>query len=199
LDDRNRSLNLVTQALSDHFIGAEESITRFALGQTLELGDFLSTPFEASKYRDRVTMTRTGTVRGPLGVPVAVEIKKAIRIFPKESKLEVEYRLTNHGNWDIVTRFASAWELELVGQDVALISGSTEIANRDLNLEHRTTKSLGVRQSSVGLEWRMNFGRENLVWSFQKPDSILILPLWDLDLPKGRSRRIQYEIKLQEI
>jgi hypothetical protein len=196
LDDRNRSLNLVVQALSDHFIGAEESMSRFAAGQTLELGDFLNMPFEASKYRDRVTMTRIGTVRGPSGVPVSVEVKKAIRIFPKESRLEVEYRLTNHGNWDIVTRFGSAWELELVGEDFALISGSKEIANKTLNLEHRTTQSLGVRQNGVGLELRLNFGRENLVWSFQKPDSILILPLWDLDLPKGRSRRIQYEIKL---
>ncbi len=199
LDARNRSLNLVSQALSDHFIGAEESMSRFAVGQTLELGDFVNVPFEASKYRDRVTMTRTGTVRGPSGVPVSVEIKKAIRIFPKESKLEVEYRLTNHGHWDIVTRFGSAWELELVGQDFALISGSKEILSQELNLEHRTTQSLGVRQNSVGLELRLHFGRENLVWSFQKPDSILILPLWDLDLPKGRSRRIQYEIKLLEI
>ncbi len=199
LDARNRSLNLVSQALSDHFIGAEESMSRFAAGQTLELGDFLNTPFEASKYRDRVTMTRIGTVRGPSGVPVSVEIKKAIRILPKESKLEVEYRLTNHGNWDIVTRFGSAWELELAGQDVALISGQKEIASKDLNLEHRTTQSLGVRQNAVRLELRLNFGRENLVWSFQKPDSILILPLWDLDLPKGRSRRIQYEIKLLEV
>ncbi len=198
-DDRHRNLNLVARALSDHFIGAEESMQRFAAGQTLELGDFLGTPFEASKYRDRVTMTRAGTVRGPLGVPVAVEIKKAIRIFPKESKLEIIYRLTNHGHWDIVTRFGSAWELELVGQDVALISGSTEILSQNLNLEHRSTQSLGVRQNSVGLELRLHCGRENLVWSFQKPDSILILPLWDLDLPKGRSRRIQYEIKLLEI
>lgn len=198
-DDRNRSLNLISQALSDHFIGAEESMTRFAAGQTLELGDFLNAPFEASKYRDRVTMTRTGTVRGPSGVPVAVEVKKAIRIFPKESRLEVEYRLTNHGDWDIVTRFGSAWELELVGQDFALISGQQEILNKELNLEHRTTQSLGVRQNTARVELRLNFGRENLVWSFQKPDSILILPLWDLDLPKGRSRRIQYEIKLLEI
>jgi 4-alpha-glucanotransferase len=199
VDDRTRSLNLVVQALSDHFIGAEESMPRFAAGQTLELGDFLNAPFEASKYRDRVTMTRTGTVRGPSGVPVSVEIKKAIRIFPKESKLEIEYRLTNHGNWDIVTRFGSAWELELAGQDFALISGSTPIASKESNLEHRTTQSLALRQNSVGLELRLNFGRENLVWSFQKPDSILILPLWDLDLPKGRSRRIQFEIKLLEI
>jgi 4-alpha-glucanotransferase len=198
-DARNRSLNLVVQALSDHFIGAEESMPRFAAGQTLELGDFLNTPFEASKYRDRVTMTRAGTVRGPSGVPVGVEIKKAIRIFPKESRLEVEYRLTNHGNWDIVTRFGSAWELELVGENFALISGSKEISNKAPNLEHRTTQSLGVRQANLGLELRLNFGRENLVWSFQKPDSIVILPLWDLDLPKGRSRRIQYEIKLLEI
>ncbi len=198
-DARNRSLNVVVQALSDHFVGAEESMTRFALGQTLELGDFLNTPFEARKYRDRVTMTRTGTVRGPSGVPVSVEIKKAIRIFPKESKLEVEYRLTNHGNWDIVTRFGSAWELELSAHNIVLISGQKPISSQELNLEHRTTQSLGVRQNDVGLELRLNFGRENLVWSFQKQDSILILPLWDLDLPKGRSRRIQYEIKLLEV
>jgi 4-alpha-glucanotransferase len=195
-DDRNRSANLIVQALSDHFVGAEDSISRFAAGQTLELGDFLGTPFQASKYRDRITMTRMGTVRGPSGVPVAVEVKKAIRIFPKESKLEIEYRLTNYGDWDIVTRFGSAWELERFDHDLMLISGSQEISNKASNLEHRTTQRLSVRQANLGLELQFGFGRENLVWSFETPDQVMILPLWDLDLPKGRSRRIQYEVKL---
>jgi 4-alpha-glucanotransferase len=196
-DDRNRSANLVIKALLDHFIGAEESIFRFETGQTLELGDFLQNQFEGSKYRDRVTMTCMGSVRGPSGVPVSVEIKKAIRIFPKESKLEVEYRLTNHGDWDIVTRFGSAWELELHDKNFSLMVGAEQLKSTASTLEHRMTQRLGVRQANLGLELQFNFGRENLVWSFAKPDSILILPLWDLDLPKGRSRRIRYEVKLQ--
>jgi 4-alpha-glucanotransferase len=198
-DDRQRSVNLVLKALSDHFIGAEESISRFEAGQTLELGDFLGAPFEGSKYRDRVTMTRKGFVRGPSGVPVQVEIKKAIRIFPKESKLEIEYRLTNHGDWDIVTRFGSAWELELHDPNLALTVNGQAVSKIHSQLEHRMTQSIGVQQASLGLEFKFVFGRENLVWSFEKPNSILILPLWDLDLPKGRSRRIHYEVKLLEL
>jgi hypothetical protein len=140
-----------------------------------------------------------GSVRGPSGVPVCVEIKKAIRIFPKESKLEIEYRLTNHGDWDIVTRFGSAWELELHDADFALMLGAQAVSTPASNLEHRMTQSLGVRQAKLGLELKFVLGRENLVWSFEKPNSIMILPLWDLDLPKGRSRRIHYEVKLLEL
>ena len=198
-DDRGRSINLVLKALSDHFIGAEESLQRFQAGQTLELGDFREHPFEGSKYRDRVTMNRLGVVRGPSGVPVSVEVKKAIRILPKESKLEIEYRLTNHGDWDIVTRFGSAWELELHDSDATLMVNGQTVPLSSPNLEHRMTQSLGLHQASLGLEFKFLLGRENLVWSIEKPNSIMILPLWDLDLPKGRSRRIHFEVQLIEI
>jgi 4-alpha-glucanotransferase len=198
-DDRTRNLNMLVQALSDHFVGAEESITGFQTGQTLELGDFVHAPFAGSKYRDRVTMTCMGTVRGPSGVPVQVEIKKAIRIFPKESKLEIEYRLTNHGDWDIVTRFGSAWELKVYDPNLALMVNAQAIKATHPNLEHRLVHSIAVCQPGLGCELKFELGRENLVWSFEKPDSIMILPLWDLDLPKKRSRRIHYEVKLLDL
>jgi 4-alpha-glucanotransferase len=197
-DDRQRGLNLVKRALTDHFIGAEESMSRFAAHQTLELGDFVTSPFEGSKYRDRISLSRLGVVRGPSGVPVPVEIKKAIRVLPKESKLEVEYRLTNHGDWDIVTRFGSAWELELHYLNPNLLINSVAVANPKPNLEHRGTKTVSLLHLSHGFEMRFEFGRETLLWSFENRDQLLLLPLWDLDLPKGRSRRIQFEVQLFE-
>ena len=195
-DDRLHNLNLVVRALEDHFIGAEESLTRFHAGTSLELGDFQETPFEGSKYRDRVTMSRIGQVRGPLGVPVSVEVKKAIRVLPKASKLEIEYRLTNHGDWDIVSRFGSAWELELHDAAASLLVNGQKVSRSAPIREHRMTQNLALQQANLELKFLL--GRENLVWSIEKPNSILILPLWDLDLPKGRSRRIRFEVQLLE-
>ena len=143
-------------------------------------------------------MSRIGQVRGPLGVPVSVEVKKAIRVLPKASKLEIEYRLTNHGDWDIVSRFGSAWELELHDEAASLLINGQTVSRSAPTLEHRMTQNLALQHANLGLQLKFLLGRENLVWSIEKPNSILILPLWDLDLPKGRSRRIHFEVQLLE-
>ena len=202
------------RALIDHFIGAESGFAEFEEGTYLELGDFVTGSFEPSKYRDRVTMTRSGFVRGPVGEPVPVELKKAVQIHAKESRLEIEYRITNLGNVDIITRFGSEWNFGLLADtpERGVFVGDRRTGGVAKYLGHREISSLSLRDDWLGLEVLFEFGREVLVWQHpifsqemnlageveQKYQSTLIMPLWDLDLPHGRSRRFAYSVTLRE-
>ena len=202
------------RALIDHFIGAESGFAEFEDGTYLELGDFVTGSFEPSKYRDRVTMTRSGFVRGPVGEPVPVELKKAVQIHAKESRLEIEYRIANLGTVDIITRFGSEWNFAMLADapERGVFVAERRTAGVGNRLGHRDISSLSLRDDWLGLEVHFEFGREVLVWQHpilsqelnlagefeQKYQSTLIMPLWDLDLPHGRSRRITYSLTLRE-
>jgi 4-alpha-glucanotransferase len=205
------------RALVDHFIGAESKLSEFVNNSYLELGDFTTGVFEASKYRNRVTLTRMGAVRGPGGAPVPVELKKAIKILAKEGKIEVEYRITNHGTWDIITRFGSEWSFGLLAgnaPDRYYTLNGTKAGNL-----LTVAENLGISQVGLVDEWRgisieFDFeGREVLLWRqpIETPEpnaqgglgwryqASTVLPLWDLDLPVGRSRRIAYTVTIKEL
>ena len=180
LDFRPRAVNLLDsftpdgsayqrRALMDHFIGAEDTtLSDFARGDYLELGDFTNGPYKAGKYRDRVTLIRQGVVRGPSGVPVPVEVKKAVRLKPKEGKLEIEYRIQNHGEWDVVTRFGSEWNFGLLADDAPdryyVVNGKRS-GNLSTQREHRGALTAGIVDEWLGLELEFEFPRETLLWT----------------------------------
>lgn len=203
------------RALVDHFIGAESKLSEFAQNAYLELGDFTNGPFEVSKYRDRVTLIRDGFVRGPVGEPVPVEVKKAVRVVHKESRLEVEYRITNKGDVDVITRFGSEWGFGLLSgssKDRYAVVDGRKAGSLGQIAEHRAVRSAALVDEWLGLEIAFDFdGREVLLWRhpvetleklgdhFEKRyQSTVLLPLWDLDLPAGRSRRITYGVRISE-
>ncbi|HEX2864729.1 MAG TPA: alpha-amylase/4-alpha-glucanotransferase domain-containing protein, partial [Deinococcales bacterium] len=204
------------RSLIDHFIGAESTLDEFIEARYLELGDFTTGAFEASKYRNRVTLTREGSVRGPVGEPVPVEVKKAIRILPKEGKLEVEYRITNHGIVDIITRFGSEWGFGMLAGNAPdryyTIEGRKAGPLNGV-AEDRAVTRAGLVDEWQGVQVEFDFeGREVLLWrhpvetlsqvgggTLQKLyQSSVMLPLWDLDLPVGRSRRVAYSVRIRE-
>jgi 4-alpha-glucanotransferase len=200
------------RALIDHFIGAEDTtLEQFAASRHLELGDFTTGAFEAGKYRDRVTLVRLGTVRGPSGVPVPVEVKKAVRLKPKEAKLEVEYRIQNHGDWDIVTRFGSEWNFGLLTDDAPdryYVVNGKRAGNLSSTREHRNALKAGITDEWLGINLEFEFPRETMLWTHpvysswngsKQYQSSVMLPLWDLDLPRGRSRRIQYSLRVNDL
>jgi hypothetical protein len=197
-------------SLTDHFLEPEATTVHdFAKGTHLELGDFTDGLYEIGKYRDRVTLTRLGTVRGPAGAPVAVEIKKAVRLKPKENTLEIEYQIYNKGNWDIVMRFGSLWNFALLAPHSAdrqfMIEGET-ISDLGTTAEYRNIQSAGWRDQWLGTELTFTFPRETTLWTHpvysqsenQKHyQSSVFMPLWDVDVPKRRSRRLEYTVKLR--
>ncbi len=203
------------RALVDHFLGAESNLPEFAANTYLELGDFTTGAFEVSKYRDRVTLVRDGFVRGPIGEPVPVEVKKAVRIVHKESRLEVDYRITNKGDVDVITRFGSEWGFGMLSgstKDRYAVVDGRKAGSLGETAEHRTVRSASIVDEWLGLEIAFDFdGRDVLLWRhpietlekigdhFEKRyQSTVLLPLWDLDLPAGRSRRITYGVRISE-
>ncbi len=213
LDDRLRAANLCDAhsgflSFTEHFLEPEATtVTDFARGEHLELGDFANATFEGSKYRDRVTMARVGMVRGPSGTPVEVEVKKAVRILPKEQTLEIEYQIFNRGDWDIVTRFGSLWNFALLAEhssDRQLTMNGQPVGDLALEREHRAVRTAGIRDAWLGLEISLDFGRELTVWTHpiyknEQYQSSVVLPLWDLDVPSKRSRRLEYTVKIQAL
>ena len=204
------------RALIDHFVGAESHLAELVEGRLLELGDFTTGAFEASKYRNRVTLTRLGHVRGPVGEPVPVEVKKAVRILPKEGRLEVEYRITNHGHVDVITRFGSEWGFGFLAGDAPdryyTVEGR-KAGNLLTVAEDQFVNAAGIVDEWLGVQVEFEFeGREVLLWRFpvetlspgeggalvRTYQSSVLLPLWDLDLPVGRSRRVAYAVSIRE-
>ncbi|MBB6098420.1 alpha-amylase [Deinobacterium chartae] len=205
------------RSLIDHFVGGEVSLQQFAQGDYLELGDFVHGDFEAGKYRNRVTLRRVGTVRGPAGVPVEVELKKSVRVLPKENRLEIEYKITNHGDWDIITRFGSEWNFGLLAAhapDRYYAVGGRRVADLGSTFETRDVAQASLVDEWLGLEVSFEFeGREALLWNHPVEtlvpgapggaleavyQSSVTMPLWDLDLPKRRSRRLAYSVVVRE-
>ena len=142
-----------------------------------------------------------------------VELKKAVQIHAKESRLEIEYRIANLGTVDIITRFGSEWNFGMLADtpERGVFVGPRRTGGVANRIEHRDVGSLVLRDDWLGLEVLFEFGREVLVWQHpifsqelaagepvQNYQSTLIMPLWDLDLPHGRSRRITYSVTLRE-
>lgn len=220
-DYREKAVNLVDsysdhprthpRTLVEHFFGGEVSLRSFAHGQYLELGDFSTGLFDAGKYRNRVTLSRMGIVRGPAGIPVPVELKKSLKILPKEHQIELEYRITNHGDWDIITRFGSKWNFGLLAGDSPdryfYINGR-KVGSLGSTQEHREVTHAGIVDEWLGIRVVFEFeGREATIWHYpvvcdrKRPlyQSSVFMPVFDLDLPKGRSRRLAFNVHVEEL
>jgi hypothetical protein len=193
-------------SLTDHFLEPEATtLASFAADEHLELGDFVGGLYEIGKYRDRLTLSRLGTVRGPGGAPVTVEIKKAVRFKPKENMLEVEYQIFNKGDWDIVARFGSLWNFALLApqsKDRQFVVDGVAVSALGAMLEHRVRQTAGWRDDWLGASLTFDFGKEVTLWTHPvlqdgQYQSSVFMPLWDVDIPKRRSRRLEYSVRLE--
>jgi hypothetical protein len=192
-------------SLTDHYLEPEATtLASFASGQHLELGDFVDGLYEIGKYRDRLTLSKLGTVRGPGGAPVTVEIKKAVRFRHKENLLEIEYQIFNKGDWDIVARFGSLWNFALLApqsKDRQFVVDGVAVSSLGATLEHRVRQTAGWTDEWLGASLTFDFGREVTLWTHPvvqdgQYQSSVFMPLWDVDIPKRRSRRLEYSVRL---
>jgi len=84
------------------------------------MGNFVEYPYDAEVQQDSsgitVTLTREGFVRRPgaLG-PLAVRLSKTLYVPLGEEKLTVRYVIENRGQTRLQTRFASEWNIHLLG------------------------------------------------------------------------------------
>lgn len=107
-------------SLIDHFLAPSVTLLDFAQSQFEEQGNFVELPYTSEVQQDNngmtVTLRRDGQVRRPgaLG-PLPVQLSKTLFLPLGEEKLVVRYTLQNNGQSRLQTRFASEWNLHLLG------------------------------------------------------------------------------------
>ncbi len=113
--DRYRRSSLI-----DHFLAPSVSLQDFAEVQFEEQGDFVEMPYKAEVQQDEsgmtITLTRAGQVKraGALA-PLPVHITKTLFMPIGEERLVVRYTIQNTGQSRLQTRFASEWNMHLLG------------------------------------------------------------------------------------
>src|SRR5215469_557224 len=107
-------------SLIDHFLPPSTTLSDFALVDFEEMGNFVEYPYDAEVQQDSggitITLTREGFVRRPgaLG-PLAVRLSKTLSMPVGEEELRVRYVIENKGQTRLQTRFASEWNIHLLG------------------------------------------------------------------------------------
>jgi len=107
-------------SLIDHFLAPSVSLQHFAEQRFEEQGNFVETPYEAAVQQDErgmtITLTCEGQVKraGALG-PLPVLLTKTLWVPLGEEQLLVRYTLHNKGQSRLQTRFASEWNIHLLG------------------------------------------------------------------------------------
>jgi 4-alpha-glucanotransferase len=107
-------------SLIDHFFAPSVNLESFAQARYEEQGNFIELPYDTQVKQDTngitITMTRLGQVKraGALS-PLPVRLTKTLFMPVGEEKLVVSYTMHNHGQARLQTRFASEWNIHLLG------------------------------------------------------------------------------------
>jgi alpha-amylase len=107
-------------SLVDHFFAPSVILDHFAQGRYDEQGSFVELPYEAKVQQDAsgitITMTRVGQVKRPGALePLPVQVEKILYIPIGEERLITSYTILNKGQSRLQTRFASEWNVHLLG------------------------------------------------------------------------------------
>src|SRR5712691_5143325 len=151
--DRYRRNSLV-----DHFLAADVTLSDFAQVRFEEQGNFVEVPYKTEVQQDTgitVTMTRDGQVRRPGAMgPLPVHLSKTLFIPLGEEKLVVHYTIQNGGQSPLQTRFASEWNIHLLG------GGGNEqayyrVEGHELENSHfdSTGEVMQVQEFHIGNTW----------------------------------------------
>ncbi|HYL43537.1 MAG TPA: alpha-amylase/4-alpha-glucanotransferase domain-containing protein [Ktedonobacteraceae bacterium] len=107
-------------SLIDHFFAPGVNLESFAKVGYEEQGNFIELPYDTQVKQDTngitITMTRLGQVKraGALG-PLPVRLTKTLFMPVGEEKLVVSYTVHNQSQARLQTRFASEWNIHLLG------------------------------------------------------------------------------------
>ena len=146
-------------SLIDHFLAPGTALVDFAQMRFEEQGNFVEAPYQAEVQQDSrgitVTMTRDGVVKRPGAMsPLPVRVHKTLFVPIGEERLVVRYTLENLGQSRLQTRFASEWNIHLMGG-----GGNEEayyhVPGHELENEHfdSTGEVPDVREVYIGNHW----------------------------------------------
>jgi alpha-amylase/alpha-mannosidase (GH57 family) len=144
-------------SLIDHFFSPGTSLAGFAQMHYEEMGNFVKLPYDTDVQQDErgitVILTRDGHVRRPGAMgPLPVRLSKMLFIPLGEERLVVRYVIENGGQARLQTRFASEWNIHLLGgggNDQAYY----HIEELDNGHFESTGEVLDVRDFHIGNRW----------------------------------------------
>lgn len=107
-------------SLLDHFLAPGAMLEHMVQASYEELGDFVEQPYEAQALEDgsgiTVLLARQGQVRRPGALaPQAVQVSKTLFVPLGREELVVRYTVQNRSETRLQTRFASEWNVHLLG------------------------------------------------------------------------------------
>jgi len=170
--DRYRRNSLV-----DHFFAPDVTQELFAQGRYEEQGAFVELPYETDVQQDAngitATMTRAGQVKRPGALaPLPIQLEKKLFLPIGEEKLILRYTIHNRGQSRLQTRFASEWNIHLLGGG-ANDQAYYHIDGHVLDDSHfdSTGEVSQVRNFHIGNHWiRQDLGfsldKEATLWRF---------------------------------
>ncbi|GAC1313057.1 MAG: DUF1926 domain-containing protein [Ktedonobacteraceae bacterium] len=146
-------------SLIDHFLAPGITLEHFAQVRFEELGNFVELPYRTEVQQDAsgitIAMVRDGQVKraGALS-PLPIQLMKTLFVPLGEEKLTVHYTILNKGQSRLQTRFASEWNIHLLG------GGSNDqayyrVEGRTLENSHfdSTGEVLQVQDFHIGNSW----------------------------------------------
>lgn len=202
-------------SLIDHFLSPGTSLAGFAQMHYEEMGNFVKLPYDTDVQQDErgitVILTRDGHVRRPGAMgPLPVRLSKMLFIPLGEERLVVRYVIENGGQARLQTRFASEWNIHLLGGggndqayyyieelDNGHFESTGEVLDvRDFHIGNRwLQQDIGFSVSEAATLWR--FSIETVTGSeagFERnhQGSCLTL-LWPLLLEAGQSWSVEID------
>lgn len=161
-------------SLIDHFFGAATSLENVQTCSYQELGDFINQPFDVKLKKiagkDTVELVRRGSVwHGE--IRHGVEVRKSLSFRPKESKIEIDYRIKNHEPRAIDLWFGVEFNVGLQAGDAPdryYYADDATISDRRLRSSGELTglQSLGLRDEWLGVDIRIETQKSATFWRF---------------------------------
>lgn len=177
-------------SLIDHFLGGDVTPETFQTALYTELGWFANNPFELEWEETpagaRVAMRCESHVDLPVG-PIPVSIDKVVHINAGQSASRIEYKVTNHSDVELATRFGIEFNINLLAGDAE--DRYHEIDGVNLAPENRLV-SMGtvknVQRFALVDEW----SRLRVEWDLSVPSEHWRLPIQSISNSEAGIERI---------
>lgn len=163
------------ESLIDHFFQRSASLKDFANGQILQLGDFLTAPYQprAEEWADRIIlgMERSGSLlQGQEGLPL--KVKKRVEVDHLNPVILIAYSIENLSSRTLESSFGVEFNFSMSSGDAPgryyLLKDETPAGHLALEATFTSQKKISLVDEGLGL-------RVSLEWN--PPCDVWVLPI----------------------
>ena len=205
----------------DHFLPPDTQLEAFSGAEYTEWGDFVNQPYEFAVKKTRgsarIELFREGNLWIG-GTPFPFLVRKILTVRPGSSALDIRYHLENRSAQTLRFLFGVEWNISMQGGNSP--DRYYEIPGVELKEKHLASKGevSGIKEIALVDEWQrvraaFRYSRAVRLWRFpietvslseagfeRVYQNSVVLPLWEIELAPGESRKIGFvhELSLLE-